>query len=155
MRKRFTVFIALAVLAAGGAAWALDTNTLTVTASVTGTCKFVAPKTSTLSFTLDPSVGTNISTSTTTTFWCTKGVTLLPFGSGPGLYFAGGKNNMRDSVSGDSIPYTIDSLIPDGGSNAGPGSPRTLTIAGTVLATDYTTKSAGNYSDTVALTINP
>ena len=30
MRKSMTVFIVLAVLAAGGAAWALDTNTLTV-----------------------------------------------------------------------------------------------------------------------------
>jgi len=155
MRKSMAVFIALAVLAAGGAAWALDTNTLTVQASVTGTCKFQAPKTSTLNFgALDPSGG-DVTASTTTQFWCTKGVTLLPFTSGTGLNFAGGKNQMKDATSGDVIPYTIDSLNPDGSSNAGPGSPRTLTIAGTVLATDYTTKSAGSYSDTVTLTINP
>ena len=151
-----TVFIALAVLAAGGAAWAADTNTLTVSASVTGTCKFQAPKTSTLDFgALDPSVGVDTTVSATTQFWCTKGVTTSPFAYGQGLYFAGGKNNMRDAVSGDVIPYTIDSLTPDGNANAGPGSPRTLTIAGTVLATDYTSKAAGTYSDTVLLTINP
>ncbi|HBO68674.1 MAG TPA: hypothetical protein DD658_00330 [Deltaproteobacteria bacterium] len=156
MRKSMVVFVALAVLAAGGAAWALDTNTLTVTASVAGTCKFSAPKTSTLNFgALDPSVGGNVSVTTTTLFWCTKGVATLPFTSDQGLNFSGGKNQMLDSASGDVIPYTIDSLNPDGAANAGPGTPRTLTIAGTVLATDYTSKSAGNYADTVTLTITP
>jgi spore coat protein U-like protein len=154
MRKSVAVFIALAVLAAGGAAWALDTNTLTVSASVAGTCKFTGAKTSTLGFTLDPSVGTNISASSTTTFWCTKGVTTLPFTSDQGLHFAAGKNQMRDAVSTDVIPYTL-TLTPDGVPNAGPGSPRTLTIAGNVLGTDYTAKSAGTYSDTVILTVNP
>ncbi len=60
MRKCMVVFIALAVLAAGGAAWA-DTNTLTVTASVKGTCKFSSP-TSTLNFgALDPASPVDVS----------------------------------------------------------------------------------------------
>jgi spore coat protein U-like protein len=156
MRKSMAVFIALAVLVAGGAAWALDTNTLTVSANVVGTCKFTAPKTSTLNFgALDPSVGGNVSVNTTTLFWCTRGVATLPFTSDQGLHFSGGKNQMLDTVSGDVIPYTIDSLNPDGALNAGPGAPRTLTIAGTVLAADYLSKSAGSYSDTVTLTLTP
>jgi len=156
MRKSMAVFFALAVLAAGGAAWAVDTNTLTVRASVVGTCKFEVPKTSTLDFgALDPSVAVDKSVSTTTQFWCTKGVVTGPFTSGQGLYFDSTKNNMRDTASGDVIPYTIDSLTPDANPNVGPGTTRTLTIAGTVLATDYTGKSAGTYADTVTLTINP
>jgi len=154
MRKSITVFIALAVLAAGGAAWAADSNTLTVSANVAGTCRFTGAKTSTLSFTLDPSVGTDVNASSTTTFWCTRGVTTLPFTNDQGLHFAAGKNQMRDAVSADVIPYTL-SLTPDGTLNAGPGSPRTLTIAGNVLGADYTAKSAGTYSDTVILSINP
>lgn len=154
MKKSMAVFIALAVLAAGGAAWAVDTNTLTVTASVAGTCKFVAPKTSALSFTLDPSVGGNISASTSTTFWCTKGVTTGPFTNNTGLHFAAGKNQMLASVGTDVIPYTL-TLAPDAAVNAGPVSPRTLTIQGTVLGTDYTSKSAGTYSDTVILSVTP
>jgi len=123
---------------------------------VLGTCKFQAPKTSTLDFgVLDPSVGGNKTVNTTTQFWCTKGVATGPFTSDTGLHLAGGKNNMRDASSGDVIPYTIDSLNPDANPNAGPGAPRTLTITGTVLASDYTGKSAGIYADTVTLTINP
>ncbi len=154
MKKSFTVIIALAVLATCGAAWAADSNTLTVQANVTGTCRFVAA-TSTLNFgALDPSVGTDVSGSTTASFWCTRGVITAPFTNGPGLHFATGKNQMIDPVSADVIPYTL-TLTPDGGTNAGPGSPRTLTIAGNVLGTDYLSKSTGNYSDTVTLTLTP
>ncbi|MGZ8474567.1 MAG: spore coat protein U domain-containing protein [Candidatus Deferrimicrobiaceae bacterium] len=153
MRKSLTVFIAVAVLAAGGAAWAADTNTLTVSASVAGTCKFSAPKTSALNFTLDPSVGTDVSGSTTTTFWCTKGVTTDAITNNNGLHFNAGKNQMAATVGTDVIPYTL-SLTPDGLTNGGPTVTRTLTIAGSVLGADYTSKSAGSYADTVVLTIN-
>jgi hypothetical protein len=61
---------------------------------------------------------------------------------------------MKDGVSSDLIPYSL-VLAPDGGSNQGPASPRTLTISGTVLAADYSGKSEGDYSDTVVLTFTP
>ncbi len=154
MRKRMTVFIALAVLAAGGAAWAADTNTLTVTASVTGTCKFSAA-TSALNFgALDPSTPVLVNGSTTAQFWCTRGVTTDGITANVGLNPAGAVRQMRDSVSLDLIPYSL-TLSPDGSTNQGPASPRTLSISGTVAAADYTGKSAGNYSDTVTLTITP
>lgn len=151
MRKSLAGFIALAVLAAGGAAWAIDTNTLAVTANVVGTCKF-SSTTSALAFgALDPSVGTDVTVSPTTTFWCTRGVTET-ITNDTGLNFLV-KNRMKDAVSGDFIPYSL--ALSKSGTNGGPGSPRTLTIAGTVLGTDYTAKSAGNYLDTVILSINP
>jgi len=156
MRKGLVFWIAAAVFVTAGAAWAADTNTLTVQANVAGTCKFTAPKTSTLNFgSLDPSVGTDVSGSTTTTFWCTKGVTTDAVSAGPGLHFTGGKNAMQGPApSLELIPYTL-TLTKDAQTNAGPATPRTLTIAGTVLGADYTAKSAGAYSDTVTISILP
>ena len=137
-----------------GAGMASDSNTLTVQASVVGTCKFNS-STSTLNFgSLDPSLGSNVNGSTTTLFWCTKGVTTDAVSSSNGLNFAAGKRGMKDAVSGDVIPYTL-GLSKDLNSNAGPTAPRTLTISGNILGADYTGKTAGSYSDTVTITLTP
>jgi spore coat protein U-like protein len=154
MKKFLAISAAIAIAAAAGTAMAADSNTLTVNASVTGTCKFSSP-TSTLNFgALDPSLGTNVNGTTTTQFWCTKGVSTDAVVADTGLNPFGGKNQMKDSVSGDVIPYTL-ALVKDGNANAGPATPRTLTINGQVLGTDYTAKTAGSYSDTVVLNITP
>lgn len=154
MKRLMVVFMAMVFLAMAGSAMAGGSNTLTVSASVTGTCKF-STGTSTLNFgSLDPSVGSDVNGSTTTQFWCTKGVTTDNITAGDGQHYAGGKRNMLDSVSNDLIPYTL-TLAKDGNPNAGPSAPRTLTIGGTVAGSDYTGKSAGSYSDEVVLTINP
>lgn len=154
MKKSMAVFLALAVLAAGGAAWASDTNTLTVTASVAGTCKFVSA-TSTLDFgALDPSNPVLVTGSGTTKFWCTKGVPTATLAAGNGAHWSGTSRRMVGSAPTDLIPYSL-TLTPDGLPNAGPGSPRSLAIGGQVLAADYTGATAGNYTDTVSITINP
>ncbi|HBE45380.1 MAG TPA: hypothetical protein DDW17_08065 [Deltaproteobacteria bacterium] len=154
MKRLIVVFMAMVFLAMAGGAMAGGSNTLTVTASVTGTCKF-SSGTSTLNFgSLDPSLGTNVNGNTTTQFWCTKGVTTDDITPGNGGHWDGSKRNMLDSVSTDLIPYTL-TLTKDGNPNAGPSAPRTLTINGTILGSDYTGKSAGSYSDEVTLTINP
>ena len=155
MRKSMTVFIALALLASGGVAWALDTNTLTVSASVVGTCKFTVPKTSTLDFgALDPSVVGPVNGTTSTTFWCTKGVTTDTITADLGANPSGSTRRMKDiGVGTDLIPYSL-TLAPLAGTNAGPDVPRTLNINGTVAYDDFKSVSAGNYADTVILTIN-
>lgn len=141
------------VLLFAGMSMATGSNTLTVSANVMGTCKFSSAS-STLGFGgLDPTVGTNVSATSTTQFWCTKGVTLDAITADNGAHFAASRN-MQDPVSLDLIPYTL-SLTKDANPNTGPLAPRTLTISGTVLGIDYTSKTAGNYSDTVVLTITP
>jgi spore coat protein U-like protein len=153
MKKSMVVFIALAALAAGGAAWA-DTNTLTVSASVTGTCVFSAA-TSALNFgALDPSTPVVVNGSTSTQFWCTKGVATDLITANLGVNPAGSTRQMKDIAGADLIPYSL-TLTPDGSTNQGPASPRTLGITGSVLAADYTGKTAGSYADTVTLTIAP
>lgn len=154
MKKSMTVFIALAVLAAGGAAWAADTNILTVQASVAPTCMFVSA-TSTLGFgVLDPATPVLVNGSTTTQFWCTAGVPVATLSAGNGANWSGTSRQMLGPAATDLIPYSL-SLSPDGLPNAGPGSPRTLTINGSILAADYTGATAGNYTDTVSITIIP
>ena len=153
MKKVLMAVIAVAMVAMAGAAWAANSNTLTVSATVNGACKF-SSLTSTLSFNpLDPSVGNNVTATTTTAFWCTKGVAET-ISADLGTHASGGTRQMLDSVSGDLIPYTL-SLTPDGNTNQGPGSPRTLTIGGGIQGTDYISKTPGTYSDTVLLQINP
>ena len=156
-RKMKTIFLllfaGLAVLLLSGTVMAAGDNTLTVSASVAGTCKF-SSATSTLNFgALDPSVGTDVNGSGTTQFWCTKGTTET-LAADNGANYSGGKRNMKLTTGTDLIPYTL-TLTPDGNANAGPGSPRTLTIGGQVLGTDYTGKTAGSYADTVVLSITP
>jgi hypothetical protein len=154
MKKLVGFAMVLGLVLLTGVAFAGDSNTLTVSASVVGTCKF-SSTTSSLDFgSLDPSVGTNANASTTTQFWCTKGVTTDAVSADNGSNFSNGKRNMKDNVSSDLIPYTL-TLTKDANPNQGPASPRTLTIAGGVLGTDYTSKSAGSYSDTVKLSITP
>jgi spore coat protein U-like protein len=153
MRKCMTVFIALALLAAGGAAWAADTNTLTVRASVSPTCRFSTP-TSLLDFgVLDPSTGGNVSQSAMTNFWCTSGVVTDAITPGNGSNWSGTSRQMV-GPGGHLIPYSL-VLTASAGPNQGPSIPRTLTIAGGVLGTDYTGKNSGNYSDSVVLSIDP
>lgn len=154
MKRMMVLVVAVLVIAMAGMAMAADTNTLTVTAAVGGTCKFSTP-TSTLAFgILDPSALTDGAATTTTQFWCTKGVTTDVIAAGNGANWSGTKRQMLDTVSTDLIPYTL-TLTKDALANLGPASPRTLTIVGAVLNADYTAKTAGNYSDTVALTITP
>lgn len=154
MRKAMTVLIALAVLAAGGAAWAAGTNTLTVQASVSGTCTF-STATSLINFgALDPANAVSHQVVITPTFWCTKGVVGDVIGANMGLNPIGGVRQLKDTAGTDLIPYSL-TLAPDAGSNLGSGSPRTLTITGDIAAGSYTTVTASTYSDTVALTINP
>ncbi|OPY65846.1 MAG: hypothetical protein A4E63_02827 [Syntrophorhabdus sp. PtaU1.Bin050] len=153
MKKILSMVMVIGMLAIASGALASGTNTLTVTATVTGTCKFVST-TSTLNFgALDPSSSSDVNGSGTTTFWCTKGTTQT-LSANNGANWDGSKRNMKDSASGDQIPYTL-TLAPDGGTNQGPGSPRTLTISGTILNADYVSKTAGSYTDTVTLNITP
>lgn len=152
--KKLVASLLAAGLMASGAGLA-DTNTLTVSASVTGTCKF-SSATSTLSFgALDPSSASDASASNTTTYWCTKGV-VASTSAGDGSNFSGGSRRMAGTgaAAGDFIPYSL-ALAGGTQTGVGPGTPLTLTIDGDIVNADYVNATAGSYSDTVTLTITP
>jgi spore coat protein U-like protein len=152
-KKVAALGVALSALFMSASAMANGTNTLTVSANVVGTCKFVST-TSALGFgALDPSVGTTANATGSTTYWCTKGVTTAAITASDGANFSAARR-MKHATVADYIPYSL-TLTPSTTAPAGPGVPLTLGLAGSVLGTDYTAVSAGAYTDTVTLTITP
>jgi len=143
------------VLALGGLAVAGDSNTLTVSASVSGNCKFNSPN-STLAFgALDPNSTADASASASVTFWCTKG-SAYSISDDDGLYESGpNANRMRHATdTTEYIPYSL-GYTPATGNGGGKTNPITLSISGTISNTNYVNALAGSYSDTVTLTITP
>ena len=140
MKKSMTVFIALAVLAAGGAAWALDTNTLTVSGQRDGNLQVPGSQDSTLNFGRPGSRRRG-----TCHRVIRQHAVLVHEGRDHGHHLTGGTgSNCRGSarrrwrIRAATSSRTRWFSHPAAGTNAGPDSPRTLNIAGTVLATDYT-----------------
>ena len=143
------------VLVFSGVAMAADTNTVTVTANVVGTCRFNSAA-STLAFGgLDPSTGLDVNASTSTTFWCTKNAT-YSVSDDDGLYETGANaNRMRHATTlTEYIPYSF-SYSPTTGTGNGRTSAITLDISGTVTFANYQNAAAGDYADTVVVSITP
>ena len=142
---------ALTLLGNTSALAAPDTATVTVSATVVGTCKFTSA--GAVSFTLDPSVGGAVNGAITQpTFWCTKG-TSYTLTDNNGLYVSAGAQRMKHASAAEFIPYTF--TYTTTGLGTGPIAPFTMDIASQVAATDYLNASAGTYADTVTLTITP
>ena len=155
MKKLVGLVMVFCLVLLTGVAFAGDTNTVTVTANVVGTCKFNSA-TSNLAFgALDPNSGADVNASTTTTFWCTKNAS-YSITDDDGLYESGpNANQMRHATTlTEYIPYTF-SYSPTTGTGQGRTTDITLNISGTVTFANYQNAVAGDYSDTVVLTITP
>ena len=145
-------------LLTSGAALAGNTNTLKVTASITGTCNFDAANNTggnaTLAFgTLDQtSTAPATATQTSLDYWCTNGTTATSLSADNGLYFSGSRR-LNNGGTG-YIPYTLTVTDP-GGAGTGKSNPITVTFDGDIANADYIDAPAGTYSDTVTLTITP
>lgn len=153
MKRRATVALVMAALLIGfsAAALAADTNTVAISTSVTGTCRFNSANSS-LAFTLDASSSSDVTATSTTTFWCTK-TTSYTLSKDNGLYNSGGMR-MKHSTLNEYIPYAV-ALSPTSGAGAGKSTGITLSISGTVVNANYINASAGSYADTVTLTLTP
>lgn len=160
-----TRILVASLIAAGFSfnAAAADSANLAVSATVNGICKFTggAPAPLVLSNVtlpatgIDPSIATSATGSTSITYKCTKGVTGITYGNGQGLYYAGSSNNVKHATLADTMAYSL-SLSGPGGTGLGfAAGDQTLTINGTILQAAFAAASAGTYSDTVAITINP
>jgi spore coat protein U-like protein len=155
MKKLLGLAMVLGLVLLTGVAFAADTNTVTVTANVVGTCRFNSA-TSTLAFgSLDPGVGGDVNASASTTFWCTKNASYA-ITDDDGLYETGpNANRMQHATTlTEYIPYTF-SYNPTSGTGDGRTSPITLNISGTVTFANYENAAAGDYADTVVLSITP
>lgn len=130
---------------------ATDTATVNVSATVVGTCKFNSG--GSVVFSLDPSSGGAVSgTVTQPAFWCTKN-TSYTITDDDGLYESGTTHRMQHTTLTEYIPYSFNYTAT--GSGLGKNNAISMNITATVLEADYIDASAGSYSDTVTLTINP
>lgn len=151
MKKFLMAAIAVAAVAMAGTAVAADTTTVGVTATVAGNCKFLSG--GSIAYALDPATGGNATgTVTQPTFWCTKASTYTITDPG-GQYDSGGSKRMKHAMLNEFIPYTF--TFTATGTGAGKGTTLNMDLASTVAEADYINASAGNYSDSVTLTINP
>lgn len=152
--KKFILAVAvvLVIVAMGTSAMAADNQTVAVSATVVGVCQFLTG--GTMAFSLDPSVGGDvIGTATQPTFWCTRGATAT-ITDNNGLHFGAGSRRMQHATSAtDFIPYSFTYTANSAGSGRNTTLP--MDLASTVVAADYLDALAGNYADTVTLTINP
>lgn len=151
-------FVALALVAAFSTlASAADTANLNVRADVAGTCKLTAVPD--MGFTLDPSVGTTVTSASAVQYKCTKGLAAGAFtvgGQADGSVGAGG--TLTSGTSTDTIAYAITWTNPSAftGSGFGAGSSaNTVTLTGEIEGAAYQNVAAGTYNGTIAVTINP
>lgn len=154
MKKTLILAAVLAAVAVSGSAMAADTATVSVSASVTGTCKFTSG--GSVAFgALDPGSTANVTgTVVNPTFWCTKGSN-YSIADDNGANETGTTFRMLNTtVANEYIPYAF-SYTPTSGTGSGPQTSITLTITSSILNADYVNAAAGSYADTVTLTITP
>ena len=134
-------------------ALALDTSVVPVTATVTGTCKFLTA--GSIAFTLDQNATTDASgTVSNPTFWCTKGSTYTVTDNSGANALAGARRMKNTTIATEFIPYSF--AYTTTGLGTGKTTPITLTLsAATITNANYVNAAAGSYADSVTLTINP
>lgn len=133
--------------------FAADTGTVNINATVVGTCKFTT-STANINVSLDPSVGGTVNGNGSLVFWCTKDASYT-VSDDDGQYESGtDANRVFNSTANEYIPYTF-SYNPTSGTGAGPTSPITLNVSASFAQADYQNASAGSYTDTVTITVNP
>lgn len=153
MKKLLILLSAIAIVSISSKAIAADTGTVNINATVVGTCKFTT-NTANINVTLDPSVGGTVNGSGSLVFWCTKNASYT-VSDDDGLYETGvNLNRVFNSTANEYIPYSF-SYNPTSGSGNGPQNPITLSVTASFAQTDYQNASAGTYTDTVTITVNP
>jgi len=155
---RIAVLILVSIFWAG-LSNAAETGLMTVTASVLSKsqCKFNS-KSSTLNFgSLDPVNPVDKTVNATITFRCGGSAANATFliSDDDGLYEPGSDaNRMRHATNTtEYLPYTL-TLNPASGT-VPKNTDQTLTISGTVRGSDYQDAIAGDFSDSVVISISP
>ncbi|MHC1697415.1 MAG: spore coat protein U domain-containing protein [Geobacteraceae bacterium] len=134
-------------------------NNLIVGATVISksNCKFNSAASAIDFGALDPGNTTDVVKSTTVDFVCHGSAPLATYAisTDDGRYESGfGAYRMRNSLQlTEYLPYSL-SLTPTTGTIP-KNATRTLTITGTVTSQDYRAAYAGNYADTVVISLTP
>lgn len=132
------------------------TNTINLSAMVTGNCRFntagpTAVTIATGAGVIDPSAAGPATGTNTVAYRCTAG-TAPGFAADNGLHFSGS----RRVVNANSfMAYSL--TLTGGGAGTGhwAGQDKLLTVVASIVAADYRNARAGVYADSVIVTINP
>ena len=162
MRVCFLAALGAFALMQAPAVFGAGSNTLSLSADVTGTCQVtLAP--GLLDFgTIDPSGASSIVVSTTFAMKCTKSTVSTAATDNNGLHFSGAKR-MRHSVTATAfLSYAITYSGDVGFTGQGFGvaaAAHTVTVTGTVTPAQFqnalVTTGGQVYADTVTITVNP
>ena len=143
--------IAAAAMLICGVVQAADNHTITVNATVAGTCKFTSAA-STVNLTIDPTAATNVSQAGSVQYRCTKGTSpVFDLASG-----STGSDSGGNLVNGaESIPYTFASAGSAAGTGMAAGQEKTLSVTVTVNQASAANVTPNTYTDTIAITLTP
>jgi hypothetical protein len=154
--------VAAAALLAGSQAFAADTANLQLTATVNGVCKLYGASTMTFSNptgsgAIDPT-GADATGSSTVKYRCTKGLAPSAFTIGGDAAATGHTGSLAAQTSGntDSLGYSLSWTNPTTvGAGMGSGNDISVTVNGTILATQFVNATADTYKATVVVSISP
>lgn len=145
--KHFATVAAL-MLSASGVVQAADTQQIDVKATVKQVCQFSAAGAIALAFTISPELTGNQSGSVDVPFKCTNGVTPTVATTSGGTTLTG------TGTTPPTMAYTFSiGTVPSGAGFA--AADTTFKVTATVADTEYRDAPAGDYTDTVMLSINP
>jgi spore coat protein U-like protein len=157
MSRHFSAVLGFACALFLAAAQAANTIPAGVSATVLSksNCKFPVGSLVLAFGAVDPAGSANAAASSSTTFTCAGSAPTATFliTQDGGLYVSAGNRMQHATLPGVFLPYTLN-LTPTSGT-APKNIAQTLTITGSITATDYQQAIAGNYTDTVTLTISP
>ncbi|QLG89477.1 spore coat protein U domain-containing protein [Chitinibacter bivalviorum] len=150
-RTLMTILFTVAAMTLAGTSMAAEKNVI-INANVVGTCAFVDETPVTINMGDLHAGSTDKSSTGTTEFWCSNGIT-YNITADNGRNADAGQNNMLSGAN--KLPYEL-AMDKTTGTGTGMASPETLTFTATVKGTDLNTAVVANgYTDTVVVTITP
>lgn len=150
----YRAFAACTGMLLAAIAAATDSGSMTVSTSVSGTCKFTTATFAMNFGTLDPLNASDQTSKTALTLKCTKNVSASAF-SFDGV--ATSPATIQITNGTNSIPVTLAWAAPvTAGSGFGPGSTSiSMTVTGTILGANYAAAAAGTYTRNVTVVVGP
>ena len=154
MKKILLASMIAAAFGASTSAFAGNTQTMAVSATITGTCKLQS-STAMAFGSIDPSSLTAATATAAVTYKCTSGTAPTAL-TAVGANDSAGQKRMLTGAS-TYMNYSIAFTAPTtAGNGFGTGSTATtVSVTGTVAVADFSNAVAGAYADTLTFTIAP
>ena len=154
MKKILLASLIATAFGASTSAFAGNTQTMAVSATITGTCKLQS-STAMAFGSIDPSSLTAASASAAVTYKCTNGTAPTSL-TAVGANDSAGQKRMLTGAS-TFMNYSIAFTAPTtAGTGFGPlTTATTVSVTGTVAVADFANAAAGAYADTLTFTIAP